>query len=96
MNTSLIAFGWVFAASAILSACQEQTSKKGEIPSAVQIAFQEKFPQSSDVTWEKESDQELEAAFTLNGEKMSANFSQDGTWLETESEIKEHELPEAV
>ena len=59
-------------------------------------AFQDKYPDAKDVEWEKESDTEPEAEFDLNDEEMSANFSPDGTWLETETEIKEDDLPEAV
>ncbi len=32
----------------------------------------------------------------MEGEKISANFTQDGTWLETEKEIKSTSLPKAV
>jgi hypothetical protein len=32
----------------------------------------------------------------LNGAKMSANYAADGTWLETETEIKADQLPAKV
>lgn len=39
---------------------------------------------------------EWEAEFTLNGSKISANFSTDGTWVETEKMIPSSQLPKAV
>ena len=65
-------------------------------PSAVMSAFEKKFPNAKSVEWEKENDSEWEAEFKLNGVEYSANFSNDGTWKETEHEIKESELPSAV
>ena len=65
-------------------------------PKAVSEAFMKKFPTALKVSWGKESPKEWEAEFTLNGEKISANFSLDGTWIETEKEIKVTDLPEAV
>ena len=65
-------------------------------PKLVSDAFTKKFPTATKVSWGKEGPKEWEAEFTLNGEKISANFGQDGTWLETEQEIKASSLPAAV
>ena len=65
-------------------------------PKLVSDAFTKKFPAATKVSWGKEGPKEWEAEFTLNGEKISANFGQDGTWLETEQEIKASSLPAAV
>lgn len=65
-------------------------------PSSVKSAFEKKFPKAKSVEWEKENDSEWEAEFKMNGVEYSANFSNDGTWKETEHEIKESELPSAV
>jgi hypothetical protein len=65
-------------------------------PKVVSDAFAKKFPTATKVSWGKEGPKEWEAEFTLNGEKISANFGQDGTWLETEQEIKASSLPAAV
>lgn len=43
-----------------------------------------------------ESATEWEAEFKQNGKEYSANFSTDGTWQETEHEIKAVEIPEAI
>lgn len=65
-------------------------------PKAVSDAFIKKFPTATKVSWGVEGPKEWEAEFTLNGDKISANFGQDGTWLETEQEIKAANLPKAV
>lgn len=65
-------------------------------PKAVSDAFVKKFPNATKVSWGIEGPKEWEAEFTLNGEKISANFSQDGTWLETEQEIKATNLPKVI
>ena len=68
----------------------------GQAPAAVKSAFQTKFPTVKKAKWGKENDNEWEAEFKMNGKEMSANFSNDGTWLETETEIKAAQLPQAV
>ncbi len=77
---------------ALLSTC----SFAGTPPAAVQKAFEQKFPKATKVSWGKENKKEWEAEFTLDGSKISANFALDGTWMETEREIKVSELPKAV
>lgn len=67
-----------------------------EAPKAVQDAFKAKFTNAKSVEWEMEEEGEYEANFKVNKVEMSANFKSDGSWLETETEIKEKNLPEAV
>ncbi len=71
-------------------------SAKSTPPEAVLKAFQQKFSGATDVEWEKESKTEWEAEFKLKGASMSANFANDGQWLETETEIALTELPAPV
>ena len=68
----------------------------GTPPKAVKEAFAKKFPTATKVSWGKEAAKEWEAEFTYEGSKISANFAQDGTWLETENEIKAAALPTKV
>jgi hypothetical protein len=67
-----------------------------KVPQAVREAFTAKFPDAENVKWEKENASEYEANFTIIGMEMSANFSKDGTWLETETSIGVDQLPRAV
>lgn len=71
-------------------------SQKINVPAAVTQAFNSKYPRAMDVKWGKESAKEYEAEFKLNGNNVSANFSADGAWVETETEMKVTGLPEAV
>lgn len=62
-------------------------------PKKVKEAFAKKFPKTKKVRWHKESDAEWEADFKMNNTEYSANFLEDGTWHETEHEIKKTEIP---
>lgn len=66
------------------------------VPAGVQSAFESKFPAAKKVKWEKESESEWEAEFTKAGKEYSANFLTDGSWVETEYEIKKSEIPSLV
>jgi hypothetical protein len=65
-------------------------------PKAVSDAFMKKFPTATKVSWGVEGPKEWEAEFTLEGKKISANFNENGTWVETEREINPANLPKAV
>ncbi len=78
----------------LTQACAQ--TKGEETPEAVQSAFSKKFPDAKSVKWEKESEQEWEAEFKLNGVGYSANFTSSGEWKETEHEIRSNEIPEVV
>lgn len=65
-------------------------------PAAVQKAFEQKFPNTSKLKWDKENAHEYEASFEWNGKNCSANFSDSGEWLETESQITFSDLPDKV
>lgn len=76
-----------------LSICATAQKKASE---QVLKAFTEKFTGASSVKWDKESPNEWEAEFKMNGKEMSASFDNAGKWLETETEIKSGDLPSAV
>ena len=71
-------------------------AKKKTPPQAVVAAFNQKFANVKDVDWGMEKNGQWEAEFDQNKAEMSANFSADGKWVETETEIKVAELPAAV
>lgn len=72
-------------------------STAGEkVPQKVKDAFAKKFPTAKSVKWDRESTNEWEAEFKMNKVEYSANFSDDGTWKETEHEIAEKDLPAGV
>lgn len=68
-----------------------------KVPESVKQTFMEKFPDAGDVEWEYEKDENSwEADFSMNGKEMSADFNQEGQWLETEVEIDLSELPHQI
>lgn len=67
-----------------------------DVPTKVKEAFAKKFPAVKKVKWEKESDTEWEGEFKMKGKEFSANFLEDGTWQETEHEIKKKAIPANV
>tara|TARA_R110001606_G_scaffold69733_2_gene159434 strand:- start:7768 stop:8205 length:438 start_codon:yes stop_codon:yes gene_type:complete len=61
-------------------------------PKEVKTSFAKKFPMVTDVYWERESIDEWEAEFSIQNIEYSANFLDDGTWVETEHKIAFHEI----
>ncbi len=62
-------------------------------PDAVKNAFKQRFPTVTKVNFDKEKNGEYEAEFKQNGLEMSANFTAEGAWRETEIEIGSAALP---
>ncbi|HEY6063753.1 MAG TPA: PepSY-like domain-containing protein [Chitinophagaceae bacterium] len=83
---------FMFMAVAVFCSCAFAITP----PKAVKDAFDKKFSTATKISWGKEAAKEWEAEFTFEGSKISANFYEDGTWLETEREIKAVSLPIAV
>jgi len=77
----------------IFSACEQEADN---VPAKVKTAFEQKFPDAKKVKWEKENEQEWEAEFKMKGIEYSANFDINGSWKETEYEIKKSEIPAAI
>ncbi len=66
------------------------------VPQNVEMAFKKQFPTAQKASWDKESAEEWEAEFRMNGMDYSANFSNDGKWKETEYKVKSSDLPVKV
>jgi hypothetical protein len=66
-----------------------------EVPVPVKKAFAKKFPSATNVKYEMEK-KDYEVTFKDKGVGMSANFDATGKWLETETVIKESDLPKEV
>lgn len=73
-----------------------QKINENKIPDTVKSSFYGKFPSAENVKWGKENKSVYEAEFKLNDTDMSANFSEVGEWLETETEIQVTSLPQSV
>jgi Putative beta-lactamase-inhibitor-like, PepSY-like len=75
----------------IAASCNAQNA-----PAAVTKAFQAKFPDAKNIKWGKENAHEYEAEFTDGAKKVSANFTDKGEWVETETMIETSALPQKV
>jgi hypothetical protein len=84
-----ICFAFVIGALAV-------TLKDKKVPAAAKTSFAVKFPSAQKVKWSVEKPGEFEVEFTLNKVETSALLDAKGTVLETETEIKESELPRTV
>lgn len=66
-----------------------------KIPAAVTEAFKTKYPQAKNVEW-KDRLTFFQASFELDGAAHHARFNNKGEWDQTEKEISQSDLPEAV
>lgn len=79
-----------------MNAASAQKVKEAEVPKAVITSFQTHFKGAKADAWDKEKNGEFEAEFKMNRVEMSANFSADGTLMETETEIAPNVLPKSA
>ncbi len=86
----------LFVCMALVVGVSATNQKDEKIPAATKSGFAAKFPTAQKVKWSVEKPGEFEAEFTLNGVETSALVDAKGILLETEAEIKESELPQAV
>ena len=79
--------------------CQEKNKKdsqKSKVPEAVKMTFQKKYPGENDPDWKQDDHGYWESHFKIDGEKYRADFNADGSWVETENDIKTKNLPQAI
>jgi hypothetical protein len=81
----------------IIFSCLLQAQKldASKVPDAVKKSFNNKYPGVENITWEKENGQ-YEASYKKDGQSRSAMFSPDGTFTESEIDIKVGDLPDAA
>lgn len=82
--------------SALLALSSYAQEKKVTAPAAVKTAFATQFPKAQKSEWSLEKEGVYEVEFKISGTEMSANYNPQGKLLETETEIKESELPAAI
>lgn len=73
--------------------CAQSTKN---VPQAVMHAFTDQFEGASKVKWQLEEGKDWEAEFLQNGQEMSATYTSEGHWQETETEIEANELPQVI
>lgn len=67
-----------------------------KVPDVVLDAFDKKFPEASEVKWDKQDDHVFIASFILNELDYQARFTDKGKWQETRIAIEYEKLPEKV
>ncbi len=72
-----------------------QKVAKKDVPAPVQKAFRTAYPEATGVKWEKENGN-FEASFERKDSDISVIYDQNGTLLETETEMEANELPASI
>jgi len=82
----------VFIAT-IFIACEE----KVDAPAKIKSSFEQKYPDTKVIEWEFDNEDKMwEAEFKMGKPELTAVFSENGDWVETEQEIKKKDLPQPV
>ena len=80
---SIAVFLVLFAATSV--------NAQKKIPSSVKESFAAKYPDVKDVHWQME-DGNFEGQFKQEGGELTAAFSVEGEWIETEKKLRPREL----
>lgn len=83
----------IFAVFVVSVSAQQKEGSK--VPENVVKAFQKAYPQAKDISWDMEG-KNYEANYKENDNKYSVIIDEEGTILETESEISISNLPSGV
>ena len=86
----------VIIAVTLATTAHAQKISADKVPAAVNAAFKAKFANAEKVKWEMEDKKDFEANFNTGAVEQSATFTPEGKWIETETEIKSSDLPQAV
>lgn len=74
----------------LLLGCTEV--EQDDTPESVLRSFGTMYPNAKEVEWEHEKDV-WEAEFTSNNHEVTAEFSEAGGWIETETTLNRSEVP---
>ena len=66
-----------------------------DVPSAVTKSFKAKFPSAKEVDW-NEGDDGFEADFYMGNENKVVTFNENGSWVQTLTNIEEDKFPAAI
>ena len=69
---------------------------EAEAPKVVEQAFAEKYPGESKPDWRKDKNGNYEAHFKKDGVHYRADFTPEGSWIETETNVEKSDLPKAI
>jgi len=79
----------------ITTSCAQKLNAD-KVPVDVMTTFKAKYPNAEKVKWSMENAKEYEVEFKMNKAAQSANFAEDGKWIESEVEIEKSQLPQVV
>lgn len=68
----------------------------GIVPDKVQAAFDKRFPGVLEINWERQHPNGYQAEFIFKGKTTKSQFSFEGIWMETVTEISTLEFPASV
>jgi len=86
----------ISVALSLFIVCAFAEEKNVTIPEGVKKVFTAQYPNATKVEWSLEKAGEYEAEFKINKAEMSVVYDAVGNLLETETEIEESELPQAI
>lgn len=75
--------------------CFPQKVDEADVPDAVKSTFKVRFPFATDIKWEKE-DTIYGSTFLMDKTTTEADFSEKGSWIETEWEVPVEYTPKAI
>jgi Putative beta-lactamase-inhibitor-like, PepSY-like len=81
--------------SVMLLAVFSMQAQLRKIPADVTEAFKEKYPDTKNAEW-KDKISSFQVSYEMSGVHYQSKFNSKGGWLQTEKEIEEDALPQAV
>ena len=73
-----------------------QVVRDVDVPQSVKTKMTTMFPSASAVVWTKDMPGFITSDFVQSKTKMSATFTTSGSWVSTETSVKQEELPAAA